>query len=100
MEENYRYNNKYLPSEEIEPNESTDLEETEDTDSDSGTETDTDADTDSEVPFDKDFFTDTSVYYIGSHNSFYLKDGDPLFAKHVWVLEKGISNFINQDETM
>jgi hypothetical protein len=59
QETNYKYPNKYLVTEQ-------DLE----------TVVDPNAPIDPEavIPFDKDFFSDSSVYFIGSHNSFYLKD--------------------------
>ena len=44
-------------------------------------------DPEADIVFDKDFFHDTSVYYIGSHNSWYMKNGDPANAFHVWILE-------------
>lgn len=45
-----------------------------------------------------DFFSDTSVYYIGSHNSFYLADGGSADDAHqVWILESGLANFITHE---
>jgi hypothetical protein len=53
QETNFKYPNKYLVTDE---------------------DTETIVDPEEVIPFDKDFFSDSSVYFIGSHNSFYLKD--------------------------
>ena len=50
-------------------------------------------------PFNKDFFTDTTVYFVGSHNSMYnnVVENETV-AKHFWILEPSQFSFINQDE--
>ena len=47
-------------------------------------------------PFDKDFFSDTTVYFVGSHSSMFKKDSvSENDAIHTWILEPKQFNFID-----
>jgi hypothetical protein len=70
-------------------------------------DTDTDADDGNDnsediiVPFYDNWLNDTNVYFVGSHNSLYLKDiRDASEAAHIFVLEPNQFNFIQYDESI